>query len=245
MRHARLFPLAILGVLATMACQARPDFPLAQAVDSGERTQIRMLLDRGTDLEEAGGDGWRAVIWAVRQDHPDILRELLAAGADPNAPATRRNGWTPLMHAIHTRQSAEGPTARLGAIQTLLDGGADPNGRSRKGSTPLIMAAGYGATDMVAVARSGRGPTAPDAGRRDRSAGSGHRCERHRSLHPRTVPDRHRRGDAGSSTRPATRRPLRGPARAAAGAVERVPRRRAAGGRRESRALARDPRGEL
>ena len=151
MRHARLFPLAILGVLATMACQARPDFPLAQAVDSGERAQIRMLLDRGTDLEEAGGDGWRAVIWAVRQDHPDILRELLAAGADPNAPATRRNGWTPLMHAIHTRQSAEGPTARLGAIQTLLDGGADPNGRSRKGSTPLIMAAGYGATDMVAL----------------------------------------------------------------------------------------------
>ena len=108
-----------------------------------------MLLDRGTDLEEASADGWRPVIWAVRQDRPDILRALLAAGADPNAPVTGRNGWTPLMHAIHTRQSAESPTARLGAIQTLLDAGADPNERSRKGGTPLIMAAGYGATDMV------------------------------------------------------------------------------------------------
>ena len=38
--------------------------PPARAVASGERTQIRMLLDRGTDLKETGGDGWRVVIWA-------------------------------------------------------------------------------------------------------------------------------------------------------------------------------------
>ena len=149
MRWSLSFLLAILGVLAATACRAEPSLPLTRAVESGELAQIRMLLDRGTDLEEAGADGWRAVIWAVRQDQPDILRALLAAGADPNAPVTGRNGWTPLMHAIHTRQSAESATTRLGAIQALLDAGADPNARSRKGGTPLIMAAGYGATDMV------------------------------------------------------------------------------------------------
>ena len=149
MRRSLSFLLAILGVLAMTACRAEPSFPLARAVESGERVEVRRLLDRGTDLEEAGANAWRPVIWAARHDRLDTLRMLLTAGADPNTPATGGNGWTPLMHAIHTRQSAHSPAARLGAIEALLEAGADPNGRSRKGATPLIMAAGYGATDMV------------------------------------------------------------------------------------------------
>src|ERR1700737_3751539 len=51
------------------------------------------------------------------------------------------NGWPPLMHAIHKKRSA--------AVAALLEAGADPNERAAGGSTPLIMAAGYGYAEMV------------------------------------------------------------------------------------------------
>jgi ankyrin repeat protein len=38
---------------------------------------------------------------------------------------------------------------RAPAVAALLDAGADPNERAGGGSTALIMAAGYGATDIV------------------------------------------------------------------------------------------------
>ena len=45
------------------------------------------------------------------------------------------------MHAVHKNQ--------LGAAQTLLDGGAQVDSRSRSGETALMMAAGYGYTPLV------------------------------------------------------------------------------------------------
>ena len=141
MRCALSFLVAILTVLVMTACREQPS-------TSAELAQIQLLLDRDTNLAEAGADGLHALIWAVRHDQPDILRALLAAGADAHTPAGR-NGWTPLMHAIHTRQSASTPDERLGVIRILLDAGANPNAPSRGDTTPLIMAAGYGATDMV------------------------------------------------------------------------------------------------
>lgn len=147
-RHLSLLTIA-LGVLATTACRAKPDSLLGQAAATGDLAQVRTLLHDGADPDEAGTDGWSALVWAVRQYHPDVLRAMLDAGADPNRQDTRQNGWTPLIHAIHTQQSISPPATRLGAIRTLLEAGADPNGPGRGGATPLIMAAAYGATDMV------------------------------------------------------------------------------------------------
>ncbi len=67
---------------------------------------------------------------------------LVKQGADPNRP-DGVNEWTPLMHAIHKHQ--------LGTMAALLDAGADPNRATSRGHTPLMMAAGYGYTDMVRV----------------------------------------------------------------------------------------------
>ena len=77
---------------------------------------------------------------AARDGNAPEIRALVARGADANA-FDGVNDWTPLEHAVHKHQPA--------AITALLDVGADPNRADPRGSTPLMMAAGYGSTDIV------------------------------------------------------------------------------------------------
>ena len=80
----------------------------------------------------------------------DLIKTLLAHGADPNLPYTKRipprqaqgdinvpPGATPLYRATRATD--------LAAIRALLDKGANPNLAARDGSTPLMVAAGFGA----------------------------------------------------------------------------------------------------
>lgn len=78
-------------------------------------------------------------IGAVRSGDVAEVRQMLAHGADPNAPEGV-NDWTPLLHAVHKNQ--------LGSVAALLEGHADPN-RAVNGGTPLMWAAGYGYTPIV------------------------------------------------------------------------------------------------
>jgi ankyrin repeat protein len=77
---------------------------------------------------------------AARAGDVAMIRSLIAQGADPNE-AAGQNNWSPLLHAIHTTQ--------IRSVEALLDGGADINRLSGDGITPLMMAAGYGYTDIV------------------------------------------------------------------------------------------------
>ena len=80
------------------------------------------------------------LIHAARDDRAETIRTLLAHGVDPD----RRGGgndWTPLMHAIHKNQRQ--------AIRALLAGDANPNSQNNSGLSALILAAGYGYTDIV------------------------------------------------------------------------------------------------
>lgn len=77
---------------------------------------------------------------AARAGDTAAVRQLVAKGADPNAPSAD-NQWTPMLHAIHKHQ-----TASVGA---LIDAGADVNRAGPDGVTPLMMAAGYGYDDTV------------------------------------------------------------------------------------------------
>jgi hypothetical protein len=77
---------------------------------------------------------------AARAGDGPQIRQLVKDGADPNAPSGG-NGWTPLLHAIHTHQDA--------TVAALLESGADPNRGDGNGVTPLMMAAGYGYDDTV------------------------------------------------------------------------------------------------
>lgn len=93
---------------------------------------IRTLLDLGADPNPADHAGFPPLIAALSCSHPqpgspgrtdvvDILRLLLEFGADPNQRGL--NDWTPL-HAAVGYQNVD-------ALDVLVDGGADPQLRTR------------------------------------------------------------------------------------------------------------------
>jgi ankyrin repeat protein len=77
------------------------------------------------------------LIQAARTGSLDAIERLLDAGADVNLPGPTGDDWdaTPLQHAILARQP--------GAVQLLLERGADPNrSAGPKSVAPLLLAAG-------------------------------------------------------------------------------------------------------
>ena len=124
---------------------------------------IRQLLDLGADPSAAAADGFPPLIAALgglrdapgtprRMDAMDVLRLLLARGADVNQRGL--NDWTPLHVAV-------GAGSAL-AVQVLLDAGADPDLRTRIDdcSTPLDDARAAVRADVIEVLAR-RGAPAP------------------------------------------------------------------------------------
>src|SRR5262249_12845857 len=115
---------------------------------------IRRLLELGADRTAPADDGFPPLIAALtgtrevlgaarRTDVGDILRLLLSFGADPNLRGI--NDYTPLHMAV-----AESDPL---AVQILLDGGADPEVRTRidECATPLEMAQTAGQTIIADI----------------------------------------------------------------------------------------------
>ena len=66
---------------------ARPaPYPLLHAVETGDETQVRKLLDGGCDVNLCDADGWSPIIMAAKEGHGALLALLLTAGADANPP---------------------------------------------------------------------------------------------------------------------------------------------------------------
>lgn len=130
-----------LPVLAcALASCSLVDLPLNSAAGSGNEQEVRRLLREGAPIDERGSHDVTPLICAARAGHVRIIRTLLRSGANPDLPAGVNN-WTPLMHAIHKNQKS--------SAAALLDGGAGVNTASASGETALMMAAGYGYTDIV------------------------------------------------------------------------------------------------
>jgi uncharacterized protein len=129
---------ALLLAAAQAAGAAEPS-PLIQAVQRHDRVAVNALLDRGTDVNAAHGDGSTALHIAATNDDLPMIELLLDAGAAPDA-ATRFQ-VRPLELA-----SSNGNRA---AVERLLAAGADPNAVSREGQTPLMTAARSGRVAAV------------------------------------------------------------------------------------------------
>jgi uncharacterized protein len=139
MKHTRL-NIVVCAVLFLSACHGKPETPLTTAAQSGNLAQVQEVLASGASVDETGGFGFTPLIWAARQGHVSVVRELLKHGANPELRAGV-NGWTPLMHAIHKGQEA--------AAMALVDAGAAIDATDGRGTTALIMAAGYGYSGIV------------------------------------------------------------------------------------------------
>ncbi|MDC8773160.1 ankyrin repeat domain-containing protein [Roseateles albus] len=164
--------LLALGMAITGASLAAPIDDLVLAAELNDGYTVSKILQRGTDPNKPDARGRYAMNIALREDsdkaldsllaHPQL--DILAVNANgesalmlaaikgkldwvqkivkKGAPVNTA-GWTPLHYAC------SGPDN--GVAVWLLSQGADINARSPNGSTPLMMAARYGAIDLPAA----------------------------------------------------------------------------------------------
>lgn len=77
---------------------------------------------------------------AARKGDVEAIASLAKSGQSPDEPSGV-NGWTPLMHAIHTDKPQ--------SVEALLKAGADVNRTCCRGLSPLILASGNGQQEIV------------------------------------------------------------------------------------------------
>jgi uncharacterized protein len=126
---------------------------LVEAAHSGHEAVGALLLDKGAD-PDAAAVGYTALHAAVLRGGLDLVRALLVHGANPNLPITK---GTPVRR---NSEDFELPATLLGAtpyllaakfleadiMRVLAAGGADPRVPMKTGATPLMVAAGLGAS---------------------------------------------------------------------------------------------------
>ena len=106
------------------------DSDLLIASQNGRLEGVRVLLERGADINKTDNHGETPLLGASRNGHLNVVRVLLAGGADINK--ADNNGITPLWIASSL--------GRVNVVKLLLREGADINKASNRGWTPLSIA---------------------------------------------------------------------------------------------------------
>ena len=105
-----------------------------------QEEMVKIFLANGVNVNKLDCEEEdTALICAVRKENIDLVRLLLANGADVNV--TNHWGDTALMWAIEVEN--------VELVQLLLDNGADVNAREKNGVTALLLAANEEKTEMV------------------------------------------------------------------------------------------------
>jgi ankyrin repeat protein len=135
--------------------------PLMRAAARGDVGQVKMLLKKGADVNQADASGWTVLMYARTREYggegssvvnSDLIPLLLAAGADPNYSSPR--GDTPLMAAAYDERFE----------MTLVKAGAKVNAQNADGiSVLMILAAKAEAGEIERALRAGADPKLKDA----------------------------------------------------------------------------------
>jgi ankyrin repeat protein len=132
--------IAIAALYAAGVLAASGDTRLSEAAMQGNHDAVRSLLKEKVDVDAAQGDGTTALHWAAFRDDLEMVKWLIAAGANVKA-TTREGAITPLFMAC-----TNGNASIIGA---LLSAGADANAVNANGTTALMTAASSGSVDAV------------------------------------------------------------------------------------------------
>ena len=108
---------------------------------------MRALITGGDDVNAAQGDGMTALHWAARHGDVELVKMLLAAGANVKA-TTRLGSYTPLLMASESGSA--------GAIEALLAAGADREGDDGERRDAADVRERLGQADAVEVAGRAR-----------------------------------------------------------------------------------------
>lgn len=110
--------------------------PLLLACGNGSAGVARLLVGAKSDPRDVLPSGETALMTCARSGLLDVVEQLLARKADPNARVADAHGQTAVMWA-----ASEGHPA---VVSALLRAGADANARTGTGLTPLFFAARRG-----------------------------------------------------------------------------------------------------
>jgi ankyrin repeat protein len=117
--------------------ETRP--PLVDAARKGDSAALRVLLQKGTDVNATEPDGTTALHWASYRDDLTTADLLIRAGANVNA--ANDLGVTPLWTASQNGSEA--------MVRRLLEARANPNAALLAGETPVMVAARSGKAGVV------------------------------------------------------------------------------------------------
>lgn len=115
------------------------DSDLVDAAKLGDLEAVRKLLDMGLSINARDAQGCTAVLRAAGGGHLALLDFLLEMGGDPSLAANNRA--TPLGAAITARRES--------AVTRLIAANAPIEQAVQDGISPLMLAAAFGATDLV------------------------------------------------------------------------------------------------
>jgi len=114
---------------------------------------VKLLLDRGADVNRADNGGMTSLMYAANKGYEEITRLLLVKGADPNM--ADDDGYTALMDAAEN--------GHKGVVELLVLHGADVNMADNFGITALMWGADLAHDEVVQVLlESGADPDAKD-----------------------------------------------------------------------------------
>lgn len=131
-----------VGILLASSVSAAVRSDIADAAMQDDKSAVRTLLEKKSDVNVPQVDGTTALQWAVRANDREMTEMLLHAGA--SVAAANQSGATPMLLA------AMNGNAEI--LERLIRAGADPNAPlSQTGDTALMMAARTGKVDAVRV----------------------------------------------------------------------------------------------
>ncbi|CAM9219372.1 unnamed protein product [Scytosiphon promiscuus] len=113
--------------------------PLIFAAQGGYTRVVKMLLQKGANVEVQADNGFTALHAAAMFGHPNVAQALLDAGADKDV--RNEEGFTPLSTAAEKEEPA--------LLGLFISAGADVNKRTFDGATALWMAAARGNVNCV------------------------------------------------------------------------------------------------
>lgn len=134
------------------------DTPLMLAARSGNATSVKLLLEKSAavDVRETW-HGETALMWAAGENHPDVVRLLVKAGADVNAVSTTFD-WKGIKHGgVESQLPMGGLTALMHAARqnsieaaiALLELGANPDLKDPQGISTLRIAISNAHLDLA------------------------------------------------------------------------------------------------
>jgi len=103
---------------------------LVRAAENGDESEIKTIVDSGTNVNSVGKNGITPLIWLVLLHNHDGIRGLLKNGADPNQATFDDDSALTLAAS----------TADNKMLELVLEHGGDPNAFGNNGETALILA---------------------------------------------------------------------------------------------------------